>query len=124
MRACISPTSWSIQKIERFTAGGKDHFFGDVMVEDALLRNLEVISEAAKRLDDAYRAAHPAIPWRALAGLRHVLIHQYEGVDLEKVWAIVEGELPGLRQAIAGLLPPLDQLERELAGEGEAPGEG
>jgi uncharacterized protein with HEPN domain len=113
-----------IQKIERFTAGGKNHFFGDVMVQDAVLRNFEVIGEAAKRLDDAYRAAHPAIPWRALAGLRDVLIHQYEGVDLDKVWAIVEGELPGLREAIAALLPPLDQLERELAGEGETPGEG
>jgi uncharacterized protein with HEPN domain len=54
-----------------------------------------------------------------LAGLRDVLIHQYESVELERVWAIVEGELPGLREAIAALLPPLDQLERELAGEDE-----
>lgn len=108
-----------IQKIERFTADGKDRFLGDVMVQDAVLRNLEVIGEAAKRLDDAYRAAHPEIPWRALAGLRDVLIHQYEGVDLERVWAIVDGELPGLRAAITALLPPLDQLERELAGEDE-----
>jgi uncharacterized protein with HEPN domain len=113
-----------IQKIERFTAGGRNRFLGDVMVQDAVVRNFEVIGEAAKRLDDAYRAAHPAIPWRALAGLRDVLIHQYEGVDLDKVWAIVEGELPGLREAIAALLPPLDQLERELAGEDETPGEG
>jgi uncharacterized protein with HEPN domain len=51
-----------IQKIERFTAGGKNHCFGDVMVQDAVLRNFKVIGEAAKRLDDAYRAAHPAIP--------------------------------------------------------------
>ncbi len=112
-----------IQKIERFTADGKNRFLGDAMVQDAVLRNFEVIGEAAKRLDAAYRAAHPEIPWRALAGLRDVLIHQYEGVDLEKVWAIVEHELPGLRRAIAALLPPLDQLERELAGEDEA-GEG
>jgi uncharacterized protein with HEPN domain len=48
-----------------------------------------------------------------------VLIHQYESVDLERVWAIVEEELPGLREAIAALLPPLEQLERELAGEDE-----
>jgi uncharacterized protein with HEPN domain len=81
-----------IQKIERFTTEGRSRFFRDVMVQDAVLRNFEVIGEAAKRLDDAYRAAHPEIPWRALAGLRHVLIHQYEGVDLERVWAIVEGE--------------------------------
>ena len=108
-----------IQKIERFTAQGRSRFFQDVMVQDAVLRNFEVIGEAAKWLDDAYRAAHPEIPWRALAGLRDVLIHQYASVDLERVWAIVEGELRGLREAIAALLPPLDQLERELAGEDE-----
>lgn len=110
-----------LQKIEHFTAGGKGRFLQDVMVQDAVLRNFEIIGEAAKRLDDAYRAAHPEIPWRALAGLRDVLIHQYEGVDLERVWAIVEGELPDLRKAIAALLPPLDQLERELAGEEGTP---
>jgi uncharacterized protein with HEPN domain len=108
-----------IQRVERFTNEGRSRFFQDVMVQDAVLRNFEVIGEAAKRLDEAYRAAHPEIPWRSLAGLRDVLIHQYESVDLERVWAMVEGELPGLREAIAALLPPLDQLERELAGEGE-----
>jgi uncharacterized protein with HEPN domain len=108
-----------LQKIERFTKEGRNRFFQDAMVQDAVLRNFEVIGEAAKRLDDAYRAAHPQIPWRALAGLRNVLIHQYESVDLERVWAIVEEELPGLREAIAALLPPLEQLERELAGEDE-----
>jgi uncharacterized protein with HEPN domain len=110
-----------IQKVERFTTEGRSRFFQDVMVQDAVLRNFEVIGEAAKRLDDVYRAAHPQIPWRSLAGLRDVLIHQYNSVDLERVWAIVEGELPGLREAIAALLPPLDQLERELAGEDENP---
>lgn len=108
-----------IQKIERFTADGKGRFLADELIQDAVLRNFEVIGEAAKRLDDAYRAAHPEIPWRALAGLRDVLIHQYEGVDLERVWAIVERDLPGLKGAIAALLPPLEQLERELAGEDE-----
>ncbi|MCL6508909.1 MAG: DUF86 domain-containing protein, partial [Bryobacteraceae bacterium] len=57
------------EKIERFTADGRERFFQDAMVQDAVLRNFEVIGEAAKRLDDAYRAAHPEVPWRALAGL-------------------------------------------------------
>lgn len=108
-----------LQKIERFTTDGKAQFMADAMVQDAVLRNFEIIGEAAKRLDDAYRAAHPQIPWRAMAGLRDVLIHQYEGVDLERVWTIVEDDLPTLKKAIAGLLPPLDQLEREIAGENE-----
>jgi len=108
-----------IQKIERFTASGRTNFLHEPLVQDAVLRNFEVIGEAAKRLDDPYRRAHPEISWRGLAGLRDVLIHQYEGVDLEKVWTIVELDLPGLKAAISALLPPLDQLERELAGEDE-----
>lgn len=108
-----------IQKIERFTVDGKGRFLADELVQDAVRRNFEGIGEAAKRLDDTYRSVHPEIPWRALAGLRDVLIHQYEGVDLERVWAIVKGDLSGLKRAISALLPPLDQLERELEGEDE-----
>jgi uncharacterized protein with HEPN domain len=110
-----------IQKIERFTEGGKERFLEDELIQDAVLRNFEVIGEAAKRLDEAYRATHPEIPWRAIAGLRDVLIHQYEGVDRNKVWAIVEKDLPCLNRSIASLLPPLEELERELAGEEGAP---
>lgn len=102
------------QKIERYTADGKDRFVSDTMVQDAVLRNLEVIGEATKRLDDTYRRAHPQIPWRAVAGLRDVLIHQYEGVDLDRVWNVVVDGLPGLKDAIAKLLPPLEQLEQEI----------
>jgi uncharacterized protein with HEPN domain len=110
-----------IEKVERFTAGGRERFLQDDLVHDAVLRNVAVIGEAAKRLHDDYRAAHPEIPWRSLAGLRDVLIHQYEGVELERVWAVVENDLPGLKRAITALLPPLEELERELAGEDETP---
>ena len=110
-----------LQKIKRFSAEGKAHFFREPMVQDAILRNFEVIGEAAKRLDDTYRRAHPEVPWRALAGLREVLIHQYEGVDLVRVWTIVEQDLPRLMRSINSLLPPLDQLEKELAGEDGQP---
>ena len=110
-----------IEKIERFTAEGRARFFDEDVIQDAVLRNLEVMGEAAKRLDETYRTAHPEVPWRALAGLRDVLIHQYEGVDLERVWAIVQNQLPKLKEAIATLLPPLEQLERELAGDENSP---
>ena len=106
-----------LQKIETFTIDGQAHFLRDPMVQDAVMRNFEIIGEAAKRLDNTYRQAHPQVPWRALAGLRDVLIHQYEGVDLRRVWAIVEKDLPLLKSSLSALLPPLDQLEKELAGE-------
>jgi uncharacterized protein with HEPN domain len=87
------------------------------LIQDAVIRNMEIIGEAAKRVDDDYRTAHPQIPWRGMAALRDVLIHQYDGVDLDKVWAVVEGDLLPIKQAIRVVLPSLEQLERELAGE-------
>ena len=108
-----------IEKITHYTVAGRERFLQDEMVQDAVIRNLEVIGEAAKRVDHAYRLAHPEIPWRAWAGLRDVLIHQYEGVDLERVWNTVESELPSFHAALARLLPALSQLEQELAGNEE-----
>lgn len=103
-----------IQRIEDFTQAGEQRFLDDPLIQDAVIRNFEVIGEAAKRVPEAYRRSQPDIPWRDLAALRDVLIHQYEGVSLELLWSTIEDHLPGLRLVIAETLPPLDQLEREL----------
>ncbi|MGO9566493.1 MAG: DUF86 domain-containing protein [Desulfomonilaceae bacterium] len=108
-----------IDRILNYTQAGRDTFLGDPLIQDAVIRNFEVIGEAAKRVSDEYRASHPTVPWRGLTSLRDVLIHQYEGVSLDEVWRIVQHELPSLRQAITSILPPLDQLEREVSGEDE-----
>ena len=72
-------------------------------LQDALLRCLEVMGEATKRLSADCRARHPEIPWRAMAGLRDVLIHAYDRVDLQEVWQAY-CQFPGLRQKIALIL--------------------
>jgi hypothetical protein len=72
-------------------------------LQDALLRCLEVMGEATKRLSAGCRASHPEIPWRAMAGLRDVLIHAYDKVDLQEVWQAYR-QLTGLRQKIAVIL--------------------
>lgn len=110
-----------IDRILEFTAEGKEAFFADVRTQDAVIRNFEVIGEAVKRIPDDYRADHPTIPWRELAGLRDVLIHQYEGVSLNEVWRMIEKDLQPLRQAIVAMLPPLEELERQIAGDEEPP---
>ncbi len=64
-------------KIERYTVEGRDVFFQSELIQDAVLRNLEVIGEAAKRINQEFRQAHPAIPWRGMATMRDILIHHY-----------------------------------------------
>lgn len=105
-------------RIAAYTSAGREAFFAERLIQDAVIRNFEVIGEAVKRVPEEYRQANPKIPWRSLAAFRDVLIHQYEGVSIDQVWRVVETELPGLKAAIAAILPPLDQLEREIAGEG------
>src|SRR5215831_9451073 len=64
------------EKIERFTRGGREEFLREELIQDAVIRNVEIIGEAAKRVDEEYRATHSHIPWRGMAALRDVLIHQ------------------------------------------------
>ncbi len=107
----------AIEKIERYTADGRDSFFSQEIVLDAVLRNLSVIGEAAKRVGPEKRKLHPEIPWKQMAGLRDVLIHDYEGVDATRVWTVVAHELPHVKEQLLSALPPWDQLESEIAGD-------
>ena len=106
-----------IERIEKYTEAGREAFLSQRIVQDAVVRNFEIIGEAAKRVPKEYRDQHPDIPWRNLAAFRDVLIHQYEGVDMSQVWQVIESQMPSVKAAITTILPPLDQLEREIAGE-------
>jgi uncharacterized protein with HEPN domain len=94
----------AIQRIEAYTSGGREEFLADPMVQDAVIRNLEVIGEAVKGLSEPRRAANPDVPWKQIAGMRDVLIHHYFGVKLESVWQVVIEHLPPLGERIEKLL--------------------
>jgi uncharacterized protein with HEPN domain len=79
-------------------------FAANELVTDAVLRNLELLGEAAKQIPDAVRHRHPDVPWRRIAGLRDVLAHAYFGLEDETIWQIVSSSVPALAaqlQAVA-----------------------
>jgi len=90
----------ALTRIADYTTAGEDAFLTDSRTQDAVIRNLEVIGEAAKRISEQMKGDAPAIPWRVVAGMRDKLIHHYFGVDLKIVWAVVVHELPAMRREI------------------------
>lgn len=91
-----------IAAIEEYTSGmSKSGFEADRKVQDAVARRLETIGEAVKHLPDDFRAQYPDVPWKLIAGLRDVLIHEYFNVRIMRVWHVVANDLPALKRAIA-----------------------
>jgi uncharacterized protein with HEPN domain len=97
----------AINDIVDYTQSGRDAFFADRMRQDATIRKLEVIGEAVKSLSDGSKSRRTDVPWKQIAGMRNKVIHDYFGVTLAIVWAVVEQELPKLRHAIKDLLNTL-----------------
>src|SRR3546814_62219 len=87
-------------------------FLGDIRTQDAVVRNLEILGEAAKRLSPEFRAHHPQIEWSQIAGMRDRLIHHYFGVNWEIVWNVVQERLPDLIEHLD--LPTEDRKSTRL----------
>ena len=88
--------------------GGMDYqaFLADLKTQDAVVRNVEIIGEAVKKLPKVFTAKHSGIPWKEMAGTRDKLIHDYFGVNYDILWNIAESELPGILKAVEKL--PVD----------------
>lgn len=85
----------AIEKIERYTAGlNHDTFIKDDKSIDSVVRNLEIIGEAANRLPENFRTQHSEIEWRKIVGLRNRIVHDYFSIDVEIVWEIIRKDLP------------------------------
>lgn len=78
----------------------------DFRTQSAILHQMLIMGEVVKRLSPEFRATHANIPWRRIAGMRDVLIHSYDDVDLGLVWLVLERDLPHVLSTITPLLPP------------------
>jgi uncharacterized protein with HEPN domain len=103
-RVYLSHIRDAIQRIQTFTTGGRDEFLADPMIQDAVLRNLEIVGEAVKGLSDNLRSQAPDVPWKQIAGMRDVLIHHYFGIKLDTDWQVVVEHVPALKKRVDELL--------------------
>ena len=95
----------SITAIEEFTKGvRRGNFLRERIVQDAVIRNLEIIGEASKKIPPSIRNKHAHIEWQKIAGMRDVLIHNYLGVDLDRVWNVLKKRLPQLKKDIQAII--------------------
>jgi len=96
----------AIEKIAHYTAGMPfEVFIHDEKTIDAVVRNLEIIGEAANRLPEEFRESHSDIEWHKIIGLRNRIVHEYFGVDLEIIWQILHRDLPSLHSGIRRIQP-------------------
>ncbi len=98
-----------IERIEEYTSGGRQEFVASRLIQDAVVRNLQIMAESTQRLSDDIRIANPDVDWRGIGGFRNVLVHNYLGLDVNRVWQVVERDLPKLMRQVATLLKRIEK---------------
>jgi hypothetical protein len=91
----------SIERISSYTSGMTREEFGrDPKTQDAVIRNLEILGEAAKNIPESFKKKYSEVPWKRIAGMRDKLIHHYFGVSMNIIWATVKNDIPEIRPAL------------------------
>ena len=98
----------AIDRIQEQAQRGRDIFETDKLVQTWMVHHIEILGEATRAISKELRMGYPKIPWRAMVAMRNVLAHDYFGIDIEQVWATVQGDLPALKTQIEAILQDLD----------------
>lgn len=95
----------AIELIEEYVHGlSNDQFLSQAMAKDAVVREIEIIGEAANNISDEYQIHHPEVPWGKMIGIRNKIVHEYFNVNFSIVWDTVQDDLPILKEAVKKLL--------------------
>ena len=98
-----------IERVERFTAAGESEFRGSDLIQGAVLHNLQTMAQSIMQLPDALKATHPDVDWRGLVGFRNVLVHDYLGVSVVRIWEIVQRDLPAVKRVVEAMRRELEK---------------
>ncbi|KAF3888442.1 MULTISPECIES: HepT-like ribonuclease domain-containing protein [Nostocales] len=85
-----------LARIKQYTSEGKELFFNDIKIQDAVLRNIQTMCESIQKLPNDWKNAYPEVDWNRIAGFRNILTHEYLNIDLKIVWNVIENYLPHL----------------------------
>ena len=99
-----------IRRLEENTSAGYGAFIASHTLQDAVLRNVQTMSEATQRLSPEIKARYPDVPWAEIAAFRNVVVHNYLGIDLRLVWSVVQQDVPELKRAMVNIQEELRQL--------------
>lgn len=95
----------AISRIEEYLKNtDESNFKKNYLIQDGVIRQIEIIGEATRKISSEFRKSHPEIPWRDIAGMRDKLIHHYFGIDLDAVWLTATGDIPKFKEQIKGIL--------------------
>ena len=92
-----------IARIEQYTKAGRNEFMASTLIQDGVVRNLQTLGQSVLKLSEALRSAHPEVNWKSIIGLRNVLVHDYLGVSMVRIWEIVECDLPDLKLQLTAI---------------------
>jgi uncharacterized protein with HEPN domain len=109
-RAYVTHVLECIGRIAADSASGRDAVFDSHTLRDAIIRNVQVLCESVRRIDPAYKELHAEIDWKAIAGMRNVLVHDYFDVDFEAVWDVITRDLRRLEFVMRSIVTGMDAL--------------
>ncbi len=92
-----------IARIEQYTKAGRAEFMASSLIQDGVIRNLQTLGQSVLQLSESFKSAHPEADWKSIIGLRNVLVHDYLGVSVTRIWDIVERDLTDLKAKVTAI---------------------